>query len=239
MNFSKELKRLARENLAGNYKITMGALLISFAIPMIIEFPFSKLISGQSPSPIQSTVYYIAEFLIALLTGVLGLGINYIHLNISRKIQTSSNQIFVCFKSQTDRYIIGYGIYFIISTIISALFALYLFRKNRDIETMLICIGLAFISLLLHLFLSIVYGLLSFVFVDKTDMKVLECFRYARLLVRGKKGKLLYLILSFIGLELLGLLSLGIGLLWVEPYKMQTLACFYREAAGESINYYA
>ena len=49
MNFSKELKRLARENLAGNYRITMGALLITFAIPMIIEFPFSKLVESKAP----------------------------------------------------------------------------------------------------------------------------------------------------------------------------------------------
>ena len=87
-NFSKELKRLARENLAGNYRITMGALLITFAIPMIIEFPFSKLVESKAPTPIQMTIYYIAEILIAILSGVLSLGINHIHLNIARKIKS-------------------------------------------------------------------------------------------------------------------------------------------------------
>ena len=66
----------------------------------------------------------------------------------------------------------------------------------------------------------------------------LDCFKYSRTLIKEKKGKLFYLILSFIGLELLGLLSLGIGLLWVEPYKQQTLACFYRNATGEAFNEY-
>ena len=53
MKFSKELKRIARENLIGKYRIAMGALLITFLIPLIIEFPFSNLVSGDSPSPIQ------------------------------------------------------------------------------------------------------------------------------------------------------------------------------------------
>lgn len=240
MNFSKELKRLARENLAGNYRITMGALLITFAIPMIIEFPFSKLVESKFPTPIQMTIYYIAEILIAILSGVLSLGINHIHLNIARKIKTSSNQVFICFKSQTDRYILGYGLYFIMSMLTAApgFVALYMIRKKTDMNTILICIGLAFISLILQLVLSLVYGFLSFVMIDRQDMKILDCFKYSRTLIKGKKGKLFYLILSFIGLELLGLLSLGIGLLWVEPYKQQTLACFYRNATGEAFNEY-
>ena len=85
MKFSKELKRIARENLIGKYRIAMGALLITFLIPLIIEFPFSNLVSGDSPSPIQKGVYFVVEILIALISGVLSIGINYIHLNISRK----------------------------------------------------------------------------------------------------------------------------------------------------------
>ena len=241
MKFSKELKRIARENLIGKYRIAMGALLITFLIPLIIEFPFSNLVSSDSPSPIQKGVYFVVEILIALISGVLSIGINYIHLNISRKKDISFGDVFVCFKSQTDRYIIGYAIYLLICVIaaIPGLAALYFARRSSDINTSILCIALNIISLLLEIIVSIVYGLLFYVMIDNQDLPVIKCFSTARSLIKHKKGKLFYIILSFIGLELLGILSFGIGLLWVEPYKQQTITSFYRSACGELFDAYS
>ena len=39
----KELKRIARDNLNGNYKIPMGAFLAATLIPLAVELPFSML----------------------------------------------------------------------------------------------------------------------------------------------------------------------------------------------------
>ena len=49
--------------------------------------------------------------------------------------------------------------------------------------------------------------------------------------MNGHRLRLLYLILSFIGLDILEVLSFGIGALWIEPYKMQTYALFYSDVA--------
>ena len=40
-------------------------------------------------------------------------------------------------------------------------------------------------------------------------------------------GKIFRLKLSFIPIYLLGIFSLGIGLLWVIPYAQMTYTCFY------------
>lgn len=239
MKPSKELKRLARENLAGNYRIAMGAQLITLLLPMIVEFPFSSLYTVNS-TPTQITIYYIAEILISILTGVLTIGISQLHLNISRKKECSISQIFSCYRTQTDRYIIAYAIFFAINLFssIPVAVASYLARKSTDTTTILVCIGLGVFAILAMLIISVVYSMLFYVLLDHPELTVLQCYKLARQLIRGKKGKFLYLILSFIGMEFLGLLSLGIGLLWVEPYREQTFVCFYRNASGELLNEY-
>ena len=45
--------------------------------------------------------------------------------------------------------------------------------------------------------------------------------------MRGHRVKLFYLYASFLPLYVLGILSLGIGLLFVEPYVNVTIAEFY------------
>lgn len=49
----------------------------------------------------------------------------------------------------------------------------------------------------------------------------------------GHKMDLFIFDLSFIGWWLLGIISCGIGLLWVNPYYRQAKANFYRNLAGE------
>ena len=52
-------------------------------------------------------------------------------------------------------------------------------------------------------------------------------------IMRGHKGKLFGLDLSFIGWFLLGILSLGIGFIWIEPYFYTARASFYRNLKEE------
>ena len=55
----------------------------------------------------------------------------------------------------------------------------------------------------------------------------------SRQLMKGHKMDLFILDLSFIGWWLLGIISCGIGLLWVMPYYRQTKANFYRNLAND------
>ena len=61
----KELKRIARDNLNGNYKIPMGAFLAATLIPLAVELPFSMLQKDAQPLPV-TIMFYVAEFLITL-----------------------------------------------------------------------------------------------------------------------------------------------------------------------------
>ncbi|RMC38741.1 MULTISPECIES: DUF975 family protein [unclassified Lactobacillus] len=58
----------------------------------------------------------------------------------------------------------------------------------------------------------------------------------SRRLMVGHKWQLFVLDLSFLGWYLIGLLTLGIGFIWIVPYVQTTKANFYRQLAGDQFN---
>lgn len=115
----KELKRIARDNLNGNYKIPMGAFLAATLIPLAVELPFSMLQKDAQPLPV-TIMFYVAEFLITLLSMVLSVGILQLHLSLARKKEMTLGMVFYGFKNHPDRYIIA-GLLLIIATLISCI----------------------------------------------------------------------------------------------------------------------
>ena len=67
---------------------------------------------------------------------------------------------------------------------------------------------------------------------DNPEIGAEEAICRSMEMMRGNKWKLFCLDLSFIGWFLLGILTLGIGLLWVEPYWLTARAAFYEEVKG-------
>lgn len=72
------------------------------------------------------------------------------------------------------------------------------------------------------------YAMASFVMVENPEMGVNEALRVSKKMMQGHKFELFCLELSFIGWDLLSLLTLGIGSLWLNPYKNAAYAAFYR-----------
>lgn len=235
MKTCRQLKTAARGNLIGNYRITMGAFVIVMLLGTIIEIPFSRLVNGAATPTTNYIIYYIAEFLIAILSGVLQIGLFRIHLSIARKKECNVSDVFCCFKSRTDRYILGYLLVFAVS-LIGMLPALYVyFFCDLTLAKLPLIIGLLLLSLVFSVFINIVLALVFFVMLDNEDMSIVQCFKKAVGLMKGNKGRLFYIYLSFIGMWLLVVLSLGIGYLWVEPYMIQTYTLFYLDVIGETL----
>lgn len=62
-------------------------------------------------------------------------------------------------------------------------------------------------------------------------LRLTDCITASRRLMRGHKMALFVLDLSFILWHLLGMLTLGIGYLWIMPYITTTKAAFYKSIA--------
>jgi len=73
------------------------------------------------------------------------------------------------------------------------------------------------------------YAMTYYIALDNPELGANDCIERSMKMMKGHKGRLFLLDLSFIGWFLLGLLTLGIGLLWVVPYIQTAHSHFYEE----------
>ena len=71
------------------------------------------------------------------------------------------------------------------------------------------------------------YSMCFYIKADHPEYTWKECLDSSKEMMNGHKMELFILELSFIGWLLLGSIACGIGILWVEPYMLQTEAEFY------------
>lgn len=73
------------------------------------------------------------------------------------------------------------------------------------------------------------YSMAYFIKIDNPEMSANDCITASRKMMKGHKWSLFVLDLSFIGWYILGMLALGIGVLWVDAYHNVAKAEFYEE----------
>ncbi len=76
-------------------------------------------------------------------------------------------------------------------------------------------------------YISLTYGLVYFLLLDYPDLPVSEIWKRSKDLMKGHRGRMLMLEFSFFGWIFLCALTLGIGILWLEPYMLATKTEFY------------
>jgi len=64
---------------------------------------------------------------------------------------------------------------------------------------------------------------------DNPGLKPLEAIEQSKKMMYGNKGRLFYLWLTFIGWFFVGVLTLGIGFLFLLPYYNATITNFYED----------
>ena len=78
------------------------------------------------------------------------------------------------------------------------------------------------------------YALAPYLMTENPDMGVMEAIARSKELMSGNKGRLFCLQLSFIGWNLLCVLTLGIGYLWLTPYQNAAEAAFYLDVTDRA-----
>lgn len=89
------------------------------------------------------------------------------------------------------------------------------------------------LMILIGIFISGVFQFAVWVKIDDPDLSVGDAIKYVLYLMKGRFGQYLLLQLSFIGWFIIGILVVGIGLLWVIPYHDVAIASFYDTARKE------
>ena len=79
------------------------------------------------------------------------------------------------------------------------------------------------------------YSMTSFILKDNPEMKYDAAINESMRMMQGHKMKLFLLDLSFIGWFFLSILTLGIGLLFLQPYMSTAHAHFYEDLKTETL----
>jgi len=233
----REIKRIARGNLTMRYRVPMTAFLLSSLVAMIIDSPFSNMFQ-QNPNTATYLIYLAASILSGLIISLFTYGHINVQLKIARLGKPDTRDIFKVFKYQPDRYILGtllLALNIIVAALPFFLFSLindYLLASSTNMLTVFnACLLIAMVITCIYVLISLIY--LPFLLVDRTDLKIMECYKKARELSSGNMKFLIKMVLSFLGWMIISALSLGIGYLWVVPYMVATFTATYLEAIGE------
>jgi uncharacterized membrane protein len=237
MKYAKDFRRDAREALKGRWIIAVVAGLIASLLGAATEnapeinfnagssngettFNILPFINGMSPhvkALLVGGVTYI--FIIALimavlyfvLGGVVEIGYAKFNMNIAdRKIAGIEN-------------VFGYFPIWKSAAALKLLKTLYIFLWS-----------------LLFIIPGIVaaysYAMASYIMAENPDMTAGEAISASKQMMMGNRGRLFCMLLSFIGWDILSAITLGIGSLWLTPYKQAATAAFYREVSGTQVS---
>lgn len=211
MKTNQDLKNAALEALRGNWApavvCTIIYLLLSIGISLLqpnIDDPTAALTGAQK-------IMMVANVLLLFLVMV-PLGIGY-YQAFKVLFTDGENKLTAnCFR-------LSFGNYF----------------KNIA-AYLLMCLFIFLWTLLLiipGIIKALAYSMTPFILKDFPELSVNQAINLSQKMMKGHKFDYFWLGLSFIGWILLGLLTLGIGYIWLIPYMYTSYAAFYEEVKKE------
>ena len=229
---------MARTQLSGKYGVfVLAQVIINVITSMIAIFMGTNAI-----------ISLLITLISSLITSVLTFGITRMSLSASRNLTVNATDIFYGFKHHPDRIILlnlalagmgfvclipGYAL-IMVSVVSIALSSSYMaFTAALIFGVILLIVGLVFLVII-----SLTFSQATFLMADNDTLGPIQSLKISHQIMKGHKGSMFYLGLSFIGMNLLGLITLGIGMLWIYPYITVTQANFYRDLTNDlSRNY--
>lgn len=232
-----ELKCIARGNLTRHYGVPMGAMVVSELIQTVPLLFFSMNLTIYSGVK-DWVIYYVAAFVVALIGVILAMGNSWIALHMCRREEYHFKDLFHGFVHHPDKYILAT----LLMTLIIMVpmlpgMAIMIVAAITDNLIMLIVASVVLIAgYVFAIIWMLGYSLTMILLLDNKCIGIIDALKESKRLMKGNKGRMFYIGLSFIGWILLGMLSLGIGLLWIMPYMTQTQTVFYLDVIGELDN---
>lgn len=232
---SAELKRLSREHLNGHWGFAIGANLLVGLLTSAILTPFYFLLVLSGMGMVQMVTYAIATVIVTAVSMILQCGIIRMYFGFARNQESAIGMMFSEFTRRPERYILGFLFLVCVEVIcmLPGAICLSVGITTGIVLAAIIGVILYLAGMVALVLIALRMSQMFMLMVDHSDMGVMEAYHRSVEMMEGNKGRYFYINLSFIGLSLLGMLSCGIGMLWVTPYMMQTSVNFYRELNGE------
>lgn len=235
---SSELKALARGQLLGHYGTVIWAMMLAEILQLIATDIVTSLL--DTSTTFGTVVYYAVTILTAILLGLFSVGQAYLFLKLACGQMISISDIFYGFRKQMDKSLIVLTVITVLINLCTAPYTYFMgklmtvnispsmsFQYAWNFDYFLpFCIAFTLGSVAVIL-IDLLFSQVFYLLLDFPDYSAKDILLYGIRLMKGNMGRLFYIEVSFIPLFLLGILSLGIGLLWITPYVNATMANFF------------
>lgn len=219
------LKQYARGAMTGKYRNAISLLLASD----LIITTLSLFTTTTTHSYMGIAIGFIISFILSLLGTVLEVGQCSFYLNIACKQEFQFSDLFTGFKTHPDKILFSQIIIRLLTALplIPAFIVSIIGIFNNQASYILAACVLLIAGCIVSCWISLVYSQVYYVLLDFPECSTKELLQISRRLMKGNKGRLLYLQLSFLPMSLVSLISFGIGFLFVHPYQNMTYTFFY------------
>ena len=230
MLVAKDFRRIAREGLKGRWLVAVGAGLIAtllgggltnssnaityqfeaqtdkFVESFVVEPSVATFISGiLGTFAVFAVIYSLIYFIIG---GVVSLGYAKFNLNLINNNNPDIKDMF----SQFNRFKAGFVMVFLRSVFVFLWTLLFVVPGIIAVYS---------------------YSMTPYILMENPDMTASEALKASKELMKGNKWRLFCMQFSFIGWDLLCGFTMGIGYLFLNPYRAAADAAFYREIKWE------
>lgn len=201
-----ELKAIAKEKLKGKWGI---AILVCLIVMILgnganISVTIKDLFSGNMLSSTGRSSVNFGGIIQLIIGGPLALGSVTFFLNLFREGNERIEDVFSGFSN--------FGTAFLVQ-LLSGIFIM--------LWTLLLIVP--------GIIASLSYSMIYFIMRDNPGVSAMDLLKESKKLMDGEKGRLFMIYLSFIGWFLVGIITLGVGFLWIIPYMSATTTAFYED----------
>ncbi|WP_394522359.1 DUF975 family protein [Lacrimispora sp. JR3] len=242
---SAELKKRAKARLKGRYGLCVGTelilsavaavfIMIYFICALFIGIANASLFIGGSESVAGSIIMQIIIVFFSIIMmaamGLLAPGILKLYYHISTNRNPGFSDLLFGLKNKPMKFLGLYMIRVLIGFVCAIPYlVVFVVAVITDfLPVMAVLLVLMYVLLLAGTVISSIYlSQSTYILIEATDKGVLQSVRESVEMMRGNKGRLFYIYLSFIGMMILGYFSMCIGFLWILPYIHATLTEFY------------
>lgn len=233
------IKATAKEQLLSHMWTAVLFTLFYFIVTNLCSLCITFSPSGGN---VLSFLFYEFNILIInLFSGLLQVGVAAFYLNLYTEHERCTlSQLFYAFSHNPDKTIQVSLIFSLINAVCTLPYVIYslFLMPALSIEQLLVLdtdtlkyMGFSYLLLiagqLLYFFLTLRFAPVYFMIVDMPNLSAMKAIKMSSWLMKGSKFRLFCLIISFLPLQLLSLFTLGIGNLWITPYKNTAEAAFY------------
>lgn len=217
---NRDLMRLARESLSGQWALAVGTTLL-----------YQVVMGGVQMVP------YLGVLVVLIIAGPMLLGWNRFFLKLARREAVDVGTLFDGFKrfgrtfwaySLICLFISLWCLFLLVPAAVAGLFAPLMQREEALViilaPVLAVLVGF---SLLPVIRAALSYSQTFFILSDHPETTAREAIRQSKQIMVGYKWKLFCLGCRFIGWGLLAILTCGIGVLWLNPYIATANARFY------------